>query len=260
MVNNKIFLSVIIPTYNSSKTILKTLESVNNQNYENYEIIIVDSFSADNTILKIRSLRNEKIKFFFTDKKKGLAYARYFGILKSKGKYIAFLDSDDEWQPGKIHKQMEFMRTRRSVFSCTNFQLQSNRSIKKIFITENKIFYKDLLTSRPIALSSVIVLKNILTKVAKNYHTNNYAEDYLWWIMILKKKYYCDVIKSNLTVINVVKNSRSIKIFLNYIGLLKIYRKNLKISFGRIFIIFVLLAYNTFGKNIFKYKKLFLDK
>jgi teichuronic acid biosynthesis glycosyltransferase TuaG len=257
MLNKNFFLSIIIPTLNSSKTILRTLKSVNNQNYQHYEIIIIDSFSSDNTILKIRSLQNPKIKIFFTNKKKGLAYARYFGILKSKGRYVAFLDSDDEWLPGKIHKQMEFMSTRRSVFSCTNYQLQNNKSTKKIFISKNKIFYKDLLIDRPIVLSSVVILKNILIKIAKNYHSNSYAEDYMWWIMILKKKYHCDVIKLNLTVVNIVKNSRSIKIFRNYLALLNIYNKNLKISFGRIFIIFMLLIYNTFGKNIFKYKKLF---
>ena len=102
-----------------------------------------------------------------------------------------------------------------------------------------------------------LIQLNILIKIAKNYHSNSYAEDYMWWIMILKKKYHCDGIKVNLTVVNIVKNSRSIKIFRNYLGLLNIYNKNLKISFGRIFIIFMLLIYNTFGKNIFKYKKLF---
>ena len=260
MRNSKIDLSIIIPTFNSSKTILKTLKSVFFQDYKKYEIIIIDSHSSDNTVLKIKSLRNKKIKLFYTDKKKGLAYARYFGILKSHGKYIAFLDSDDEWKKGKLKKQLQFMKNKRSFFSCTNFHLKKNNYIKKILINKNKIFFNDLLIDRPIALSSVIVLKKILIDVAGKYNSNNYAEDYLWWIMILKKKYHCDVLKIDLTRINVVENSRSVKVFLNYIALVKIYKVILKLSFIRIFLIFMLLIFNTFEKNIFKYKNLFLNK
>jgi glycosyltransferase involved in cell wall biosynthesis len=80
----KPFISIIIPTYNSSNSILKTLHSVTNQDYKDYEIIIIDSYSIDDTTIKINSLKNKKIKIFFTKKKKGLSYARYFGILKSK--------------------------------------------------------------------------------------------------------------------------------------------------------------------------------
>ena len=122
--NKKNFISIIIPTYNSSRSILTTLHSVANQSYKDYEIIIVDSYSIDDTIVKIKSLKNKKIRIFFTKKDKGLSYARYFGILKSRGKYIAFLDSDDEWKKNKLMKQIKFMKTHRSVFSCTNFQLK----------------------------------------------------------------------------------------------------------------------------------------
>lgn len=256
----KPLISIIVPTYNSSSLILKTLHSVINQDYKNYEIIIVDSYSVDDTIIKIKSLKNKKIKIFFTKKKKGLSYARYFGILQSKGKYIAFLDSDDEWKKNKLTKQIKFMKNHKSIFSCTNFQLKKNHNIKKILIKKNKIFFNDLLTDRPIALSSVIILKDIILNVAKSNHSDTYAEDYLWWVLVLKKNYRCDVIKSNLTTINIIKNSRSVKFLLNYIALIKIYNKNLKIGFGRIVLIIMLLVYNTFGKNLFKYKFFFLNK
>jgi len=78
--------------------------------------------------------------------------------------------------------------------------------------------------------------------------------------MILKKKYHCDVLKIDLTTINVVENSRSVKVFLNYIALAKIYKVILKMSLIRIILIFMLLIFNTFEKNIFKYKNLFFNK
>ena len=256
----KALISIIIPTYNSSVLILKTLHSVINQDYKDYEIIIIDSYSADDTIIKIKSLKNKRIRIFFTKKEKGLSYARYFGILKSTGKYIAFLDSDDEWKNNKLMKQIKFMKKYKSVFSCTNFQLKKNNNIQKVIIKKNKIFFNDLLADRPIALSSVIILRDIILNVAKNNHSDTYAEDYLWWVLVLKKNYRCDVIKSNLTTINIIKNSRSVKFLLNYMALIRIYNENLKISFGRIFVIIMLLIYNTFSKNLFKYKFFFLNK
>ena len=256
----KAHISIIIPTYNSSALILKTLHSVINQDYKDYEIIIIDSYSADDTIIKIKSLKNKRIRFFFTKKEKGLSYARYFGILKSRGKYIAFLDSDDGWKDNKLTKQIKFMKKYKSVFSCTNFQLKKNNNIKKIIIKKDKIFFNDLLVDRPIALSSVIILRDIILNVAKNNHSDTYAEDYLWWVLVLKLNYRCDVIKSNLTTINIIKNSRSVKFLLNYMALIRIYNENLKISFGRIFVIVMLLIYNTFSKNLFKYKFFFLNK
>ena len=198
----KALISIIIPTYNSSALILKTLHSVINQDYKDYEIIIIDSYSVDDTIIKIKSLKNKRIRIFFTKKEKGLSYARSFGILKSRGRYIAFLDSDDEWKKNKLMKQIKFMKNHQSVFSCTNFQLKKNKNIKKIIIKKNKIFFNDLLADRPIALSSVIILRDIILNVAKNNHSDTYAEDYLWWVLVLKKNYYCNVIKSNLTTIN----------------------------------------------------------
>jgi teichuronic acid biosynthesis glycosyltransferase TuaG len=256
----KALISIIIPTYNSSVLILKTLHSVINQDYKDYEIIIIDSYSVDDTIIKIKSLKNKRIRIFFTKKEKGLSYARYFGILKSTGKYIAFLDSDDEWKNNKLMKQIKFMKKYKSVFSCTNFQLKKNNNIQKVIIKKNKIFFNDLLADRPIALSSVIILRDIILNVAKNNHSDTYAEDYLWWVLVLKKNYRCDVIKSNLTTINIIKNSRSVKFLLNYMALIRIYNENLKISFGRIFVIIMLLIYNTFSKNLFKYKFFFLNK
>ena len=256
----KPFISIIIPTYNSSTSILKTLNSVINQDYKDYEIIIVDSYSDDDTIDKIKSSKNKKIRIIFTKKEKGLSYARYFGILKSRGRYIAFLDSDDEWKKNKLMKQIKFMKNHQSVFSCTNFQLKKNNNIKKIKVKKNKIFFNDLLTDRPIALSSVVILRDVILNVAKYNNSDTYAEDYLWWVLILKKNYCCDVIKSNLTTINIIKNSRSVKFLLNYMALIRIYNENLKISFGRIFVIFMLLIYNTFSKNLFKYKFFFLNK
>ena len=104
----KNLVSIIIPTLNSEKTIKRTINSILKQDYKNWEIIIIDSFSNDKTIRYIKSYGLKKIKIFTHPKSKGLASARYYGIKKAKGELIAFLDSDDEWRNKKLNYQHNF--------------------------------------------------------------------------------------------------------------------------------------------------------
>lgn len=99
--------SVIIPTYNREKLIVKAINSVLSQTYQDFDIMVIDDASTDNTEAVIKGLNNEKILYFRLDKNSGQCTARNYGIKRSKGKFIAFLDSDDEWLPSKLEKQME---------------------------------------------------------------------------------------------------------------------------------------------------------
>jgi teichuronic acid biosynthesis glycosyltransferase TuaG len=90
-------ISVIIPTYNSSSYIRRAIESVKKQTYSNWEIVIIDGGSSDNTLNLLRQFDKSKIKVFYLPKENGLAASRYYGICKASGNYVAFLDSDDFW-------------------------------------------------------------------------------------------------------------------------------------------------------------------
>lgn len=98
--------SVIIPTYNREKLILKALDSVFNQTFEDYEILIIDDASTDRTEQVIQELNHPKIRYYKLDKNQGQCIARNVGIKKAKGEFIGFLDSDDEWLPEKLQKQV----------------------------------------------------------------------------------------------------------------------------------------------------------
>jgi len=113
----KNLVSIIIPTLNSEKTINRTINSVLKQDYKNWEIIIIDSFSNDKTIRYIKSFGLKKIKIFSHPKSKGLASARYYGIKKAKGSLIAFLDSDDEWNKKKLNYQSKFHNSSKKKFT-----------------------------------------------------------------------------------------------------------------------------------------------
>lgn len=99
--------SVIIPTYNREKLIVNAINSVMKQTYQDFDIMIIDDASTDNTESVIKGMNNDKIRYFKMEKNGGQCIARNYGIKQAKGEYIAFLDSDDEWLPAKLEKQLE---------------------------------------------------------------------------------------------------------------------------------------------------------
>jgi teichuronic acid biosynthesis glycosyltransferase TuaG len=245
-------ISIIIPTLNSGGTIKRTLNSVFSQSYKKWEILIIDSYSSDETLKFVKSFNSKKIKFYKYPKSKGLAAARSFGISKSSGNYISFLDSDDIWKKNKLSYQINYMKKNNYNFCCTEYSLINNDVKKNFLIKNNYIDYNFLLSDRPIALSTVMVTKKLILSVSNKYKKNNFAEDYLWWIMILKNNYKCYVLKKNLTNIYVTNNSRSENIMKNFISLFRIYRYNLKLNLFKLVYTFFLLFINNFSKLIFK--------
>lgn len=246
-------ISVIIPTYNSSRYIQKAIKSVIRQTYLNWEIIIIDGGSSDNTLNLIKRFGLNKIKVFFYSKKKGLAASRYYGICKSSGNYIAFLDSDDFWDKNKLLYQIKSINLNNK-FVCTNFSLKNEKKIMHVNIEKNILRLNDIIYNRPIALSSVMAEKRIIKNIIKNKIKNIYAEDYLWWISILKAGHYFSVVKKNLTFISYHNHNRSIKFLANYLSLIKIYHNELGFNYLKIIVLFFLLFIKTFKKNIFKFK------
>jgi len=103
--------SVIIPTFNREKLIIRSINSLLNQTNQDYEIIIADDASTDNTAEVIKSLKNDKIRYFRLEKNSGQCVTRNKAIKIAKGEYIGFLDSDDEWLPEKIEKQLAVFET-----------------------------------------------------------------------------------------------------------------------------------------------------
>lgn len=110
--------SIITPSYNTGKFIGKTIESVLSQTYTNWEMIIVDDCSSDNTDEIVATYKDSRIRYFKNKKNSGAAVSRNFALREAKGKWIAFLDSDDLWLPEKLEKQIAFMEKNNYHFSC----------------------------------------------------------------------------------------------------------------------------------------------
>ncbi|RJP26260.1 MAG: glycosyltransferase [Candidatus Omnitrophota bacterium] len=135
MVTEKV--SIVIPTYNRAALLERTLESALQQTYYKTEIIIVDDGSTDNTKEVVISLQDPRVVYVRNPVNVGAPESRNIGIDRSSGKYVAFLDSDDEWDPRKLEKQMDFIRQQQSTadFLCYTQIVMPNQ---KMYITPAK--------------------------------------------------------------------------------------------------------------------------
>ena len=118
----KDLVSIVMPSYNTASFIEKSVQSVLDQTYTNWELIIVDDCSTDNTDELLSKIHDERIRYFRNDKNSGAAVSRNRALREAKGQWIAFLDSDDLWIPEKLEKQISFMKKNNYAFSYTNYE------------------------------------------------------------------------------------------------------------------------------------------
>ena len=114
--------SIIMPSYNTAAYIKESIQSVLNQTYTNWELLIVDDCSTDSTDEVLETIKDSRIRYFKNDKNSGAAVSRNKALREARGQWIAFLDSDDLWMPEKLEKQIYFMETNSYAFSYTNYE------------------------------------------------------------------------------------------------------------------------------------------
>jgi len=179
--------SIILPNYNSSKTIKETISSILNQTYKNWELIIVDDNSDKITksiLFKYKKLN--KIKILYLKKNKGAAYCRNLAIKKSKSYYVAFIDSDDLWQKNKLNLQINFMQKNNYFFTYTNYKtFKINNPIKKTILAPSKFNFNSFVKNTSIATSTMIVKRSIAGKI--KFSNTKICEDYYYKCQLLKK-------------------------------------------------------------------------
>jgi teichuronic acid biosynthesis glycosyltransferase TuaG len=179
--------SIILPNYNSSKTINETISSVLNQSYKNWELIIVDDNSEKITKSILSKYRKfKKIKIFYLKKNKGAAYCRNLAIKKSKSYYIAYIDSDDLWKKNKLSLQINFMQKNNYFFTYTDYKtFKTNNPIKKTILTPAKFNFNSFIKNTSIATSTMIVKRSKTSKI--KFSNTKICEDYYYKCQLLKK-------------------------------------------------------------------------
>ena len=184
--------SIITPTYNCGKFIARTIESVINQTYENWEMIIVDDCSKDNTkeIVEQYTSNDDRIKYFLLEKNSGAAVARTKAMELAQGNYMAFLDSDDIWKCDKLEKQLAYMKENNLNFCCTAYEQidEDDNKLSRVIKTVKKTDYNRLLLDCPVGNSTVMYNVEKMGKFeVPNIRKRN--DDALWLQMLKKEKY-----------------------------------------------------------------------
>ncbi|ODS09955.1 glycosyltransferase family 2 protein [Vibrio scophthalmi] len=183
--------SIITPCYNSGSELLRTLESVRNQTYQNYEHIVIDDCSSSAISDELLSIINNdsKIKFIQRSWNAGPAVTRNRGISVAQGRFIAFLDADDTWHPEKLERQLQFMIENNVPLSYTSYEVvDAKGKVLGARVPPRKLSYKDVLKSNQIGCLTAVYDTALLGKV----YMPNIAkrQDMGLWLKILKNGEY----------------------------------------------------------------------
>lgn len=183
--------SIIVPVYNAERFLEDTINTVLNQTYKNWELILVDDCSTDKSvdIINKYSKKDKRVKLIKNKVNSKAAVSRNNGIKVSKGRYLCFLDADDLWDKQKLEKQVSFMKNNNCAFSFTGYEFadkDGNPNGKKVFIP-NKINYKQALKNTTIWTSTVMFDMKKLSK--EDIYMPNVArgQDSATWWKVLKK-------------------------------------------------------------------------
>ncbi|HJD24795.1 MAG TPA: glycosyltransferase [Firmicutes bacterium] len=184
--------SIITPTYNCGKFIAETIESVQAQTYPNWELLIVDDCSTDNTEEVVAEYRqaDPRVQYHRLEKNSGAAVARTTAMQLAQGEYMAFLDSDDLWSPEKLEKQLAFMKSNGYAFTCTMYEQigEDGRRLEKVIKVIPKTDYNRLLLDCPVGNSTVMYDVRKMGKFeVPDIKKRN--DDALWLQMLKKEKY-----------------------------------------------------------------------
>jgi teichuronic acid biosynthesis glycosyltransferase TuaG len=223
-------ISVIIPYFRKKKFINYSLNSIFNQTYSNYEIILIydDEDKSDLKHLTEQYSSNKKIKFIINEKNIGAGFSRNKGVELAKGNYLCFLDADDIWEKNKLETQLRFMKNIESSISHTSYKI-INEKDDLIGSRKAKNFFnfREIIKSCDIGLSSVMLKKEILNSDIQ-FPNLKTKEDFVLWLKILKKGIKISAIDQNLLLWRKTKNSLSgstlrklidgFKVYNNYMG------------------------------------------
>lgn len=178
--------SVIMPAYNAERFIKESIDSVLAQTYKNWELIIVDDCSTDNTESIVYSYNDSRIRYMRNEKNLGAALTRNRAIKEARGRYIAFLDSDDLWMPEKLEKQIAFMQKQTLAMSYTPYYIiQPSRKNQPIRSCPKMLNYYQLTKWNRIGCLTVIYDKEQVGAI--QLPSIRKRNDYALWLTILRK-------------------------------------------------------------------------
>jgi teichuronic acid biosynthesis glycosyltransferase TuaG len=203
--------SIITPSFNSDKFIAETIRSVQNQTYQNWELIIVDDCSIDHTVSIIEQFvaNDGRIHLFQLHKNSGTGVARNTALSKSAGRYISFLDADDLWKPMKLEKQIDFLRSNNQPFTFSFYDCINEDGIplgKRVEAPRN-LGYKQLFFCNYVGNLTGIYDSSYFGKVPISSFRKR--QDWMHWLSILKQIKKAKPVPESLAFYRIRENSIS---------------------------------------------------
>lgn len=243
--------SIIMPLKNGMPHLKETLDSIKNQTYQEWELLIIDANSDDGSLELINSY-NEK-RFKIIDKELGPGLARNYGISISKGEYLAFIDADDIWHKDKLDIQLGDMISYEIPYTYTNYcWIDSNTNL----IGENKHFISNMnfnkfFSKRIIVMSSVMIKKEILKDLNFDSY-DGFAEDQFFFGKILQKGIEAIGIDKYLLSYRKHRKSRSSDVISNQIAVWRLYRNQFNLSFLKSVLVYCSYILNVAYRRLFR--------
>lgn len=183
--------SIICPMHNGERFAMQTIDCVLSQTYKNFELLIIDDCSKDNTVEIVKKYGDSRIKLFINEANSGAAFSRNRALSIASGEYIAFLDGDDLWKDDKLEKQIEFMESNDYLFSYTDYELidENNNSLGIYYTGPKKVTYRKFLHIDYVGTSTVMYKRSIFPdlQIPNDIYKRN--DDALW--LLLSKKAPC---------------------------------------------------------------------
>ena len=230
---NSSLVSIITPSYNSANFIKECVDSVLNQSYSHWEMIIVDDCSEDDSkkIISLFANNDSRIRAIFLDQNIGPAKARNIALTKAKGSYIAFLDSDDLWHPEKLEKQVSFMLNNNIAFSFTTYQLisEDGSTSMNIIKAPKAVNYQAYLKNTIIGCLTVMLDREKIGYF--DMPELRSSHDMALWLLIMKRGFLAYGLNENLAKYRCVGNSNTSSKTKAILDVWKVYRETEKLTF-----------------------------
>lgn len=187
MRETKELISIIVPVYNAAKFLRETMDSVRNQTYPVWELLLVEDGSTDGSAELIEAYQketaDERIRLIRQSHNQGAAQARNRGLLEAGGRYIAYLDADDLWAPAKLEKQLAFMQQKEAAFSFTGYEFadESGKGLGKVVKVPETLNYRQALKNTTIFTTTVMFDTQKLSRAQLEMPLIKSEDTALWW-------------------------------------------------------------------------------
>ena len=249
---NEPLVSIITPVYNAERFLSDTIKSVQNQTYKNWEMLLVDDCSKDNSAQIIKEFQkyDDRIKYIKLEKNSGASVSRNTGIKNAKGRFIEFVDSDDIWKPEKLEVQVKYMLENNLGFTFTSYRYmkEDGELTNKVAKAPSKINYNGLLKNTIIGCSTVVIDTDIVEYFEMPLVRR--GQDTATWLQILRKEKYAYGIDKDLVDYRLVGESLSSNKIIALKRTWNTYRNVEKLGLIKSAYVFCFYVFNAIKKRI----------